>query len=205
MASVPCGKFLDRLGEGCAFLARRADAGIAGLWRGGGTSPGARSTGESGKELSARDTSWELTLNGRLVVAEGDPMERLLDVLRERLGLTGTKEGCGEGECGACTVLLDGEPVLSCLVPLLQCRGRSIETVESLAEEDRRPFVEGLVESGGVQCGACTPGVAMTAWALRRRSPSPGAEEVREALAGNLCRCTGYEGILRALVEESGE
>lgn len=141
-------------------------------------------------------------VNGRSVEVEGHPMERLLDVLRTRLGLTGTKEGCGEGECGACTVLLDGEPVLSCLVPLLQCAGRRIETVEGVADGPARTFLERFVASGGVQCGACTPGIVVTAWALLQRSPSPTVDEAREALAGNLCRCTGYEGILRALCEE---
>lgn len=142
------------------------------------------------------------SLNGRPATVEGHPMERLLDVLRERLGLTGTKEGCGEGECGACTVLLDGQPVLSCLVPLLQCEGRRIETVESLAEGPARSFLERFVASGGVQCGACTPGIIVTSWALLQENPSPTRDEAREALAGNLCRCTGYEGILRALCEE---
>lgn len=139
------------------------------------------------------------TVNGDPVEVDGHPMERLLDVLRARLGLTGTKEGCGEGECGACTVLLDGEPVLSCLVPLLQCAGRRIETVESLAEGPARSFLEKFVATGGVQCGACTPGIIVTAWALLQRSPEPTEAEAREALAGNLCRCTGYEGILRAI------
>jgi carbon-monoxide dehydrogenase small subunit len=139
------------------------------------------------------------TVNGDSVEIDGHPMERLLDVLRARLGLTGTKEGCGEGECGACTVLLDGEPVLSCLVPLLQCTGRRIETVESLAEGPARTFLEKFVATGGVQCGACTPGIIVTAWALLQRNPSPNEAETREALAGNLCRCTGYEGILRAI------
>jgi carbon-monoxide dehydrogenase small subunit len=142
------------------------------------------------------------TVNGDSVEIDGHPMERLLDVLRSRLGLTGTKEGCGEGECGACTVLLDGEPVLSCLVPLLQCAGRRIETVESLAEGPARGFLEKFVATGGVQCGACTPGIVVTAWALLQRSPAPTEAETREALAGNLCRCTGYEGILRAVVQE---
>ena len=146
--------------------------------------------------------STAFSVNGRPVTLEGHPMERLLDVLRERLGLTGTKEGCGEGECGACTVLLDGEPVLSCLVPLLQCEGRRIETVESLAEGPARSFLERFVASGGVQCGACTPGIIVTSWALLQENPSPTREEAREALAGNLCRCTGYEGILRALCQE---
>jgi carbon-monoxide dehydrogenase small subunit len=142
------------------------------------------------------------TVNGESVEIDGHPMERLLDVLRTRLGLTGTKEGCGEGECGACTVLLDGEPVLSCLVPLLQCTGRRIETVESLAEGPARSFLERFVATGGVQCGACTPGIVVTDWALLQRSPAPTEAETREALAGNLCRCTGYEGILRAVVQE---
>jgi aerobic-type carbon monoxide dehydrogenase small subunit (CoxS/CutS family) len=142
------------------------------------------------------------SVNGRPATVEGHPMERLLDVLRERLGLTGTKEGCGEGECGACTVLLDGEPVLSCLVPLLQCEGRRVETVESLAEGPARSFLERFVATGGVQCGACTPGIIVTSWALLQETPSPTREEAQEALAGNLCRCTGYEGILRALCQE---
>jgi carbon-monoxide dehydrogenase small subunit len=142
-------------------------------------------------------------LNGQPAEAEGHPMERLLDVLRERLGQTGTKEGCGEGECGACTVLLDGEPVLSCLVPLFQCEGRRIETVEAIAAAPAGPVRETLerfVATGGVQCGACTPGIAVTLAALLARNATPSREEAREALAGNLCRCTGYEGILRALL-----
>ena len=143
------------------------------------------------------------TLNGRAVEVNGHPMERLLDVVRERLGATGTKEGCGEGECGACTVLLDGEPVLSCLVPLLQCDGRRIDTVEGVAAETAaREFLDRFVATGGVQCGACTPGIIVTAWALLQRNPAPSRDEAREALAGNLCRCTGYEGILRALCRE---
>jgi aerobic-type carbon monoxide dehydrogenase small subunit (CoxS/CutS family) len=142
------------------------------------------------------------TVNGQPEEVEGAPMERLLDVLRQQLGLTGTKEGCGEGECGACTVLLDGEPVLSCLVPLVQCAGRQVETVENLAEGPAKDFLDRFVSTGGVQCGACTPGIIVTAWALLQRTPSPAEEDVREALAGNLCRCTGYEGILRALCTE---
>ncbi len=142
------------------------------------------------------------TLNSQPAEADGHPMERLLDVLRENLGLTGTKEGCGEGECGACTVIMDGEPVLSCLVPLFQCEGRRIETVEGIAEGPARPFLDRFVATGGVQCGACTPGIVVTAAALLERNPSPDREEAREALAGNLCRCTGYEGILRALCAE---
>jgi len=142
-------------------------------------------------------------INGQPDELEGHPMERLLDVLRERLGLTGTKEGCGEGECGACTVLIDGAPTLSCLVPLFQCEGRRIETVEGIAEGPAREFLDRFVATGGVQCGACTPGIVVTAWALLQRNPAPSREEAREALAGNLCRCTGYEGILRAVCGET--
>ena len=139
-------------------------------------------------------------VNGGGVELGGRPLDRLLDVLREQLGLTGTKEGCGEGECGACTVLLDGEPVLSCLVPLAQCGGRTIETVEGVASRpEAQAMLERFVATGGVQCGACTPGIIVTAWAMLGREPDPGREEVRRALAGNLCRCTGYEGIFRAL------
>jgi aerobic carbon-monoxide dehydrogenase small subunit len=141
-------------------------------------------------------------INGQPDELEGHPMERLLDVLRERLGLTGTKEGCGEGECGACTVLIDGVPTLSCLVPLFQCEGQRIETVEGIAEGPAREFLDRFVATGGVQCGACTPGIVVTAWALLQRNPAPSREEAREALAGNLCRCTGYEGILRAVCRE---
>jgi carbon-monoxide dehydrogenase small subunit len=142
-------------------------------------------------------------VNGRPVETEGEPLDRLLDVLRRGLGLTGSKEGCGEGECGACTVLLDGRPALSCLVPLCQVEGRRVVTVEGLAEDPAaRPMLERLVSAGGVQCGACTPGIAVTAWALLQEDPAPGREAVREALAGNLCRCTGYEAILDALAGE---
>jgi len=124
-------------------------------------------------------------------------MDRLLDLLREQLELTGTKEGCGEGECGACTVMLDGRPVLSCLVPLMQCQGAEVQTIEGIAEE-AAGFMEDFVASGGVQCGACTPGIAVSSWALLQMNPSPSRDEVQEALAGNLCRCTGYEAIFRS-------
>ncbi len=145
-------------------------------------------------------------VNGKSVEIDGHPMERLLDVLRERLELTGSKEGCGEGECGACTVLLDGEPVLSCLVPLCQCTGHRVETVEAVAAAPAaREFLDRFVASGGVQCGACTPGIVVTAWALLRKNPSPSREEVQEALAGNLCRCTGYEGIFAAFAGGAGD
>ena len=148
------------------------------------------------------DTRFEV--NGRQVTVAGAPMDRLLDILRGPLGLTGTKEGCGEGECGACTVLLDGEPVLSCLVPLFQCGGRSVQTVESVAEGPGPALLGRFIAAGGVQCGACTPGIVVTACALLQQNPAPDLDAVRQALAGNLCRCTGYEGILRALCGEPG-
>jgi aerobic-type carbon monoxide dehydrogenase small subunit (CoxS/CutS family) len=146
----------------------------------------------------------EFTLNGQPVTVEGEPMERLLDVVREGQRLTGTKEGCGEGECGACTVLLDGEPVLSCLVPLVQCAGRAVETVEGVtADPEAKAILERFIEEGGTQCGACTPGIVVTAWRLKRGQGKLDRESIRTALAGNLCRCTGYEAILRALDEEA--
>ncbi|HMB53691.1 MAG TPA: (2Fe-2S)-binding protein [Thermoanaerobaculia bacterium] len=145
-----------------------------------------------------------LSVNGEPREAEGAPLDRLLDVLREGFGLTGSKEGCGEGECGACTVVLDGEPVLSCLVPLVQCDGREVTTVEGLASDpEAARFLERMVEAGGIQCGACTPGIVVTAWSLLGREPNPSRAEVAEALAGNLCRCTGYEGIFRALTDDA--
>jgi carbon-monoxide dehydrogenase small subunit/xanthine dehydrogenase small subunit len=133
-------------------------------------------------------------VNGREVTVDRPPMTRLLDVLREDLRLTGTKEGCGEGECGACTVLLDGDPVCSCLVPLAQVRGREVVTIEGLGGD--HPLQRAFVEEGGAQCGACTPGMIMAALAL---PPKPTRQQVRTGLAGNLCRCTGYEAIYRAI------
>jgi len=131
-------------------------------------------------------------LNGRRTDVLAPPLKRLLDVLREECSLTGTKEGCGEGECGACTVLVDGEPVNSCLVPFAHVRGRRVTTIEGV----RHPVQEAMVRQGGAQCGICTPGIVMAAVGL---GPRPSAARVREALAGNLCRCTGYAGIVRAL------
>jgi aerobic-type carbon monoxide dehydrogenase small subunit (CoxS/CutS family) len=132
------------------------------------------------------------SLNGRRRNVDAPPLKRLLDVLREDCGLTGTKEGCGEGECGACTVLLDGAPVNSCLLPFAHVRGRAVTTVEGV----RGRAAAALARQGGTQCGICTPGIVMAAAAL---GPRPTAARVREALAGNLCRCTGYAGIVRAL------
>jgi aerobic-type carbon monoxide dehydrogenase small subunit (CoxS/CutS family) len=136
--------------------------------------------------------SLSFTLNGSPITLEVDPAERLLDTLRYRLGLTGTKEGCGEGECGACTVYLDGLPVDSCLIPIYQVRGARVETVESLDPADLEP----LRNAGATQCGACTPGVAMTARWIDAHPELLQTHTVRELMAGNLCRCTGYDGII---------
>jgi len=140
------------------------------------------------------------TVNGSRRSCAGPAMKRLLDVLREDLGLPGTKEGCGEGECGACTVLLDGEAVVSCLVPVGQLAGRRIETVESLGRTDRLgPLQAAFLADGAAQCGICTPGMLMTAAAYLRSGGSASAAEIRRGLAGNLCRCTGYQHIVRAV------
>lgn len=143
----------------------------------------------------------ECTLNGRRVVLDGHPMTRLLDAIR-RTGLTGTKEGCGEGECGACGVLLDGELVNSCLTPLAHAEGAAITTIEGVASGGRLHEVqEAFLECGGAQCGICTPGMVLAAIALLARTPHPTEDEVRGALAGNLCRCTGYMRIFESVLE----
>jgi carbon-monoxide dehydrogenase small subunit len=129
-------------------------------------------------------------------------MRRLLDVLREELALTGTKEGCGEGECGACAVLVDGQLVDSCLVPVAQVRGREITTIEGLAQGETLGAIQrAFVEHGGAQCGICTPGMILAAKQLLDRIPHPSDADVREALAGNICRCTGYVRIFEAVVQ----
>jgi carbon-monoxide dehydrogenase small subunit len=140
-------------------------------------------------------------LNGRPVEVDAPPGRRLLDLLREDLGLIGTKEGCGEGECGACTVLVDGKPRLSCLTLALQVEGKEVLTVEGLAQSGKlHPLQEAFIETAGVQCGFCTPGFLMAAYALLLENPNPTKEEVREWLSGNLCRCTGYEQIVEAVL-----
>ena len=145
------------------------------------------------------------TVNGRAVEVGARPMERLLDVLRGELGLTGTKEGCGEGECGACSVLVDGELVNSCLVPVLQVAGAELVTIEGVAAGGAlHPLQEAFVTSGGAQCGICTPGMVMAALHLLERNPAPSLDEIREGLAGNLCRCTGYVRIFEAVAGAAG-
>jgi len=146
-----------------------------------------------------------LRLNGEEVRVRAWPMERLLDVLRVRLRLTGSKEGCGEGECGACAVLVDGELTNACLVPALQVEGAEVWTIEGLARTPAgRALGEAFVQCNGAQCGICTPGVIVASKALLEAEPAPTPERVREALAGNLCRCTGYERILEAVLRAAG-
>ena len=143
---------------------------------------------------------FRFTLNGTPQTVDAPPLARLLDVLREDLRCTGPKEGCGEGECGACTVLIDGLAVNSCLVPVIQVNGATIITVEGLAKDGRLdPVQEAFVRCGAAQCGICTPGFLLTARALLDENPHPSRDEVREALAGNLCRCTGYQKIVDAV------
>jgi len=129
------------------------------------------------------------------------PMERLLDVLREQLHLTGTKEGCGEGECGACSVMIDDRIVNSCLVPVAQVAGAAIQTIEGLADHDQLHSVQqAFIECGGAQCGICTPGMVLAAVDLLKRNPNPSETDIRNGLAGNLCRCTGYIKIFESVV-----
>jgi carbon-monoxide dehydrogenase small subunit len=143
-----------------------------------------------------------LKVNGRPATVRAYPMERLLDVLRHQLGLTGAKEGCGEGECGSCSVLIDGALVNSCLVPILQAQGTNIVTIEGLAQGARlHKLQQAFLDCGGAQCGICTPGMILAAYHLLEKSPTPTREEVREGLAGNLCRCTGYTQICEAVLE----
>lgn len=142
----------------------------------------------------------QFIVNGRQVERETNAETRLLDLLREGLHLTGTKEGCGEGECGACTVLLDGRAVNSCLVLAPQVDGKEVLTIEGLAKGDKlHPIQRAFVEKGAVQCGFCTPGFIMSTYALLEENPSPNDEEILSALEGNLCRCTGYTKIIEAV------
>jgi aerobic carbon-monoxide dehydrogenase small subunit len=144
----------------------------------------------------------KLTLNGAACSVDAYPMERLLDVLRHQLGLTGTKEGCGEGECGSCSVLMDDKLVNSCLVPVLQAEGAKVVTIEGLAQgEQLHALQQAFLECGGAQCGICTPGMIVAASHLLSRTAAPTLADIREGLAGNLCRCTGYIQIIEAVAE----
>ena len=164
---------------------------------------GDRAAGAAGRvhDLEGRRVTTRLTVNGAPVETDAPGMRRLLDLLREDLGLTGTKEGCGEGECGACTVLLDGAPVLSCLVPVCQADGTAIRTVEALAPAagGLNVLQQAFLETGGAQCGICTPGMLMAGEAFLASGAEPTDEAIREAIAGNLCRCTGYTKIIDAI------
>jgi aerobic-type carbon monoxide dehydrogenase small subunit (CoxS/CutS family) len=141
----------------------------------------------------------KFTLNGETREVAANPATRLIDVLREEFGLTGTKEGCGEGECGACTVLVDGEPVCSCIIPVSQVASAEVTTIEGLNGE--HPLQKLFMDEVGAQCGICTPGMIMAALSL---GPAPTLDDVRTALAGNLCRCTGYAAIYRAVLKWRG-
>jgi carbon-monoxide dehydrogenase small subunit len=141
-----------------------------------------------------------LSINGQDYALQVEPDELLVDVLRDRLLLTGTKKGCGTGDCGACTVIMDGRPVTSCLVLAVAAQGKSIETVEDMADgEELHPLQRSFIDHGAVQCGYCTPGLLMMARYLLEQNPSPTEAEIRAAIAGNLCRCTGYTKIVEAI------
>lgn len=155
---------------------------------------------ESPREASKCEIT--LSVNGKHATVHAYPMERLLDVLRHDLGLTGTKEGCGEGECGSCSVLMDGMLVNSCLIPVLQAEGARIVTIEGIAADGRaQALQQAFLEYGGAQCGICTPGMILAACHLLRKKSQPTLEEISEGLSGNLCRCTGYMQIIEAVKE----
>jgi carbon-monoxide dehydrogenase small subunit len=151
--------------------------------------------------MSDRNGTIRFCVNGENRVVHVAPMRRLLDVLREDLHLTGTKEGCGEGECGSCSVRMNGDLVNSCLVPVLQAEGADIQTVEGLATGGTlHPLQQAFLDCGGAQCGICTPGMLMAATQLLSINPHPGMAEIREGLAGNLCRCTGFKRIFDSVI-----
>jgi len=142
----------------------------------------------------------KFTLNGKSIAEEVPPHWTLLRLLREKLGLTGTKEGCGIGECGACTVLLDGTPVNACLVLAPKVEGRKVETIEGLGNrESLHPLQKSFIDHGAIQCGFCTPGMLISAKALLEKNPSPTRKDIKEAISGHLCRCTGYHQIIEAI------
>ena len=151
--------------------------------------------------MTTEKTQVPCVVNGREVTLEAYPMERLLDVLREQLHLTGTKEGCGEGECGACSVFINGRLVNSCLVPVAQAANAEIKTIEGVASDSQLHAVQqAFIDCGGAQCGICTPGMVLAAVNLLERNPAPSEADIRTGLAGNLCRCTGYMKIFESVV-----
>ena len=161
---------------------------------------GVQTMSGNGKIERRRNVQLRLNLNGEEAEVSFAPYKTLLEVLREDLGLTGTKHGCELGECGACTVLVDGTPVLSCLQLAVECEGRSVETIEGLARGNAlHPLQAAFADHGGSQCGYCTPGVIMTAKALLGEEPNPSRDRIREATSGNLCRCTGYNQIVESI------
>jgi len=143
----------------------------------------------------------ELEINGRIYEIPVSPKDLLVDVVRKKVGLTGTKKGCGQGDCGACTVLLDGEPVLSCITLAIACQGKKITTIEGLVAEDGtlHPIQQSFVEHGAVQCGFCTPGMILSSKALLDKNQQPTELEIKRGIAGNICRCTGYKRIVEAI------
>lgn len=150
--------------------------------------------------MNAKTSAVTMTVNDHQVTLEIQPDELLIDVLRDRLGLTGTKVGCNEGECGACTVIMNGQAVLSCLIPAQRASGSHITTIEGLSDgKVLHPLQQAFVEHGAVQCGYCIPGFILSAKALLDRNPQPTREEIKESIAGNLCRCTGYVKIIEAI------
>jgi aerobic carbon-monoxide dehydrogenase small subunit len=156
----------------------------------------------SPRSSAAKIREIHLTVNGVSRTVHAYPMARLLDILREDLELTGTKEGCGEGECGSCSILLDGVLVNSCLIPVLQATGSSIVTIEGLASDERlHPLQKAFLECGAAQCGICTPGMILAAAHLLDKVPQPTLEQICEGLSGNLCRCTGYSQIFDAVAK----
>src|ERR1700682_5422308 len=160
-----------------------------------------RSSKDRGKEDRGK-CELSLTVNGKPETVRVYPMERLLDVLRGELGLTGTKEGCGEGECGSCSILMNGELVNSCLIPALQAAGTNLTTIEGIAEGPQLSALQAaFLECGGAQCGICTPGMILASCHLLNKKPEPTLEDIREGLSGNLCRCTGYVQIFEAVAQ----
>jgi carbon-monoxide dehydrogenase small subunit len=156
----------------------------------------------SGLSHTATKSDITFVVNDKAVTVRAFPMERLLDVLRIQIGLTGTKEGCGEGECGSCSVLVDGVLVNSCLIPVLQASGTHITTIEGLAKDKRlHALQQAFLDCGGAQCGICTPGMILAAVHLLNKIPQPTSADIREGLSGNLCRCTGYMQIFEAVAD----